>query len=79
MMIEPGCSSTLRITPCQIMKPASVTTNDGTPTNATIAPCAPPIAAQIATAQSIASSPLIWCPLPGSWSSATVSAPIPAT
>src|SRR2546427_240771 len=38
MMIVPRCSSTCRITPCQIRKPASVTTNEGTPTNATIEP-----------------------------------------
>ena len=38
MMIVPRCSSVFRITPCQIRKPPSVTTNDGTPTNATIDP-----------------------------------------
>ena len=39
-----------RITPCQISKPASVTTNDGTPIRATIEPWKAPIsvAARIA-------------------------------
>ena len=78
MMIVPRCSSWFRITPCQIRKPASVTTNDGTPTYATIDPCTPPIAAQTATAITIARMPFSWCPLPGSWSSATTSAPMPA-
>ena len=32
-----------RITPCQISKPASVTTKDGTPTSATIDPWKAPI------------------------------------
>ena len=55
-----------------------MTTNDGTPTNATIEPCTPPIAAHATTAISIARMPFI-CQLdPGSWSSATISAPIPA-
>ena len=41
--ITPG---TVRwITPCQISKPASVTTNDGTPTSATIDPWKAPISA----------------------------------
>ena len=79
MMIEPGTASLCRITPCQIRKPASVTTNDGTPTRATIEPCPKPITTQMAMPASIASSPLIWCPLPGSWSSATATAPTPAT
>ena len=38
MMITPRSSSTCRITPCQISRPARVTTNDGTPTLATIVP-----------------------------------------
>ena len=50
MMIEPGCSSIRRITPCQIRKPASVTTNDGTPMSATIEPCTRPITAQMTIA-----------------------------
>jgi hypothetical protein len=78
MMIVPRCWSLFRITPCQIRKPASVTTNEGTPTNATIDPWTLPITAQTATATSIARRPLICQRLPGSWSSATISAPMPA-
>ena len=55
-----------------------MTTNEGTPTNATIEPWSPPITAQTATAMTMAISPLYWWPLPGSCSSATTSAPIPA-
>ena len=79
MMIVPRSWSLFRITPCQIRKPASVTTKEGTPTKATIEPWTPPIAAQTATAASIARMPFVCQLLPGSWSSATTSAPMPAT
>ena len=79
MTSEPGFCRIRKITPCQIRKPASVTTNDGTPTRAMIVPCPSPITTQMVMAASIASSPLIWCPLPGSWSSAAATAPTPAT
>ena len=72
MMIVPRCSSVFRITPCQIRKPASVTTNEGTPTYATIEPWNAPIAAHAATAMTIASRPFSWWPLPASCSSATI-------
>ena len=45
------------IIPWAINSPASVTTKEGTPTKATIEPCAAPIAAQIPTASPIATRP----------------------
>ena len=56
-MITPRSSSVDRITPCQISRPASVTTNDGTPIFATIAPWPRPIAPVTITARAIAMSP----------------------
>ncbi len=55
-----------------------MTTNEGTPTNATIEPWTAPIAATATTAMSMAMSPFTCQLLPGSWSSATISAPMPA-
>src|SRR5437762_195066 len=65
------------MTPCQIKSPASVTTNDGTPTLATTEPWAPPMNAHRPIAIAIATTPGYAWPLPGSWNSATARAAIP--
>ena len=65
------------MTPCQIKSPASVTTNDGTPTLATTEPWTPPMNAHRPTAIAIATTPGYAWPLPGSWNSATARAAIP--
>ena len=76
MMITPRTWRTFRITPCQMSKPARVTTNDGTPTFATKVPCAAPITATTASAARMQAQPGQFCPS-GSCSSAAVSAAMP--
>jgi hypothetical protein len=67
-----------RITPCQIRKPASVTTNDGTPISATIEPWKAPIAVVTRSAIRMQTRPGRCAPV-GSWSSATTTPAIPLT
>ena len=52
------CGIDFRTTPCQISKPASVTTNDGTPMSATIEPWNAPMAVPATSAARIAMMPL---------------------
>ena len=66
-------------TPCQTNSPASVTTNDGTPTNATNDPCARPIAIPTARAMRIATIPGRSWFEPGTWKYATATPAIPLT
>ena len=60
MPITPCWPIQRMITPCQASRPASVTTNDGTPMNATNEPWKTPISAPTAIAMRIAR-------MPGSW------------
>ena len=50
------CGIDFKMTPCQIWKPASVTTNDGTPISATIEPWKAPIAMPIKMAMAMATT-----------------------
>ncbi len=68
-----------RTTPCQISKPASVTTNEGTPMSATTDPWKAPISMPATIAAKMQSSPGIWYEPSGTWSCATTTPATPAT
>ena len=66
------------ITPCQISKPASVTTNDGTPIRATIEPWKAPISVAARIARKMQTQPGQMAPV-GSCVSATTTPATPLT
>ena len=67
------------ITPCQISKPASVTTNDGTPISATIEPWNAPITVPASDGEQDRDEPRYWWLLPASYSCATTTPATPLT
>ena len=78
MPITPCVPSIWMITPFQASRPASVTTNDGTPRKATIEPCTAPITAPTSSAPPMAMYHGYSCDEPESCSSATTTAAEPA-
>ena len=75
--IVPELPMICKSTPFQPSRPASVTTNDGTPTRATKKPCNSPIAIPVPSARASATD--VGTFLPGSSSSAAITAPMPLT